>query len=228
MMNCIIVDDDKMVRSSMELIVKQTSSLNLVGVCASATEALHCMTTETVDLVFLDIDMPGMSGIQMLNYFNREHTQIIFVTSSEKHAVKAIDLEVTDYLVKPVEEKRFLKAVIRAQKKKNKGSLPPNDLFVKSGNRFIRINTGQILFIEGLANHISIYTADGKRTIVLSTLKAIETRLPTDRFMRIHNSYIASVDRSSAIEENAVIIEKSMLPVSRAHKKELLSRLKAL
>lgn len=212
----------------MEELVRQTPSLNLVGVCASATEALQCMTEAVVDLAFLDIEMPGMSGMQMLNYFNREQTQIVFVTSSEKHAVKAIDMEVTDYLLKPIDEKRFLKAILRVQKRKIKNAPESADLFVKSGTRFNRIPTRDILYVEGLANHVSIYTADGKRHIVLSTLKAIEGRLPGDRFMRIHNSYIVSVDRISAMEENAVIVEKSFLPVSRAHKKDLMARLRAI
>ncbi|MFI5150407.1 MAG: LytR/AlgR family response regulator transcription factor [Bacteroidia bacterium] len=228
MMNCIIVDDDLLARMLMESLVKQTPSLNLVGVCTSASEALLCLAAQEVDLVFLDIEMPGISGIQMLKYFNRDQIQVIFVSSSEKHAVEAIDLEVTDYLVKPVEEKRFLKAVIRAWKKKNQTGQPNQDLFVKSGSKLLRIGMDQILFMEGLANHISIYTADGKRHIVLSTLKAIESRLPAGRFMRIHNSYIVALDRISVVEENTILIDKKSLPVSRAHKKDLLTRLKTV
>jgi two-component system LytT family response regulator len=230
MMNCIIVDDDKLVRSFMEMLVKRTPTLNLVGVCSSASEALKVLVKEQVELILLDIDMPGMSGIQLLNYFNRDQIQIIFITSSEEHAVKAFDLEATDYLVKPVSEERFLKAIMRTQKRKKSSEelQQSEDLFVKVNNRLVRIGMNNILYIEGLANHVSINTKDGKRHIVLSTLKSIESRLSQDKFMRIHNSHIVSIDKISAIEDNVVIIEKIALPVSRSHKKELLAKLKTV
>jgi DNA-binding LytR/AlgR family response regulator len=228
-MNCIIVDDDVFTRSLVESFVNRTDTLNLLASCSSAKEALKQIATQPVELIFLDIEMPAMNGIQFLDYFDRNGIQIIFITSSEKYAVKAIDLEVTDYLIKPIEEERFLKGVMRALKrKKMNGNQETGDLFVKVNSRMVRICMNNIQYIEALTNHVSIYVSSGERHVVLSTLKAMEARLPEDKFTRIHNSYIVNLDHIAALEDNGVIIGKKFLSVSRSHRKNLLSRLKTV
>jgi DNA-binding LytR/AlgR family response regulator len=228
-MNCIIVDDELMSRYILEQAIKKVPFLNLVKVCSSADEAVRVLSAEPIDLVFLDIEMPGMNGIDLLGKLQPGDAQIIFVTGKEKYATQAFEFEVADYLVKPFSEDRFLKAISKVKKKHNSLKKTDDyDLFIKAKSRLVKINTGDIQFIEAVANYIFIHTSLTNKYKVLSTLKSIEGKFPEHKFMRIHNSYIVRIDKITAVEDNLVLLEDKSLPVSRVHWKPLLNRLNAI
>jgi DNA-binding LytR/AlgR family response regulator len=229
-MNCLIVDDEPMTRLLIETLVKSTDSLHLVKSCSSAKEALNVLLKERIDLIFLDVEMPGMTGIQMMESINNNETQVILITSKEEYAAKAFDKDVTDYIVKPITEERFLKAVLKAKKKfDSRVIFEDRDIFFKVKNsRMVKVNLKDILYIEALTNHVSIYAANHERLIIHSTLKAIENKLPAKNFLRIHNSYLVRIDKISALEGNCVVVNKKLLPVSRANWKVLTERLEMI
>jgi DNA-binding LytR/AlgR family response regulator len=229
-MECIVVDDDPIARKAVEHCIARTESLHLVASCASVTEALKAIKQHKTDLIFLDVEMPEMSGMDFLRTF-REIPQIILITAKKEYAAEAFDYDVTDFLLKPVDYARFLKAVNKAQNIQENTQLKDDDdegLFVKKEtSRFVRIGLKEITFVEALADYVNIHTRDGRHT-VLATMKSIEARLPQKDFIRIHRSYIVRLDQISEIEENAVNIGGKAIPVSRSHKEDLFNRLKML
>jgi DNA-binding LytR/AlgR family response regulator len=229
-MNCVIVDDEPMTRVLIESLVQSTGYFNVVKKCASAAEALNAMVKEKIDLIFLDVEMPGMNGIQLMENIDSSDIQVILITSKESYAAKAFDFDVTDYIVKPITEGRFLKAVLKAKKKYEAKQLPDDrDIFFKVKNsRMIKINLKEILYVEALTNHVSVYYNNSERLVIHSTLKAIENKLPTSAFMRVHNSFIIRLDKISGFEGNSVLINKKLIPVSRANWKLLTDRIEMI
>jgi len=224
-MNCIVVDDEEMCGKVLGNLVQSTDFLTLVKICSSAREALNLILKEKIDLILLDIEMSGMNGIELLEYVDWSETQVIFTTSSEKYALRAFDFDVTDYILKPISEERFLKSVLKAKRKlRISEDAPDKDIFVKVDAQLIKINTQSIFYIEAMTNYICIY-AGTERYVVHSTMKGIESKLPGSHFLRIHNSYIVRIDKISAIDDNTVIVNKKPIPVSRSHWKNFIQRL---
>lgn len=226
-MNCIIVDDDDMIRIDLEKRIADKPMLTLIGSFSSALDAAEIIMKEKIDLVFLDIMMPGMTGIQFLKSLSSTHPQIIFITSEKQFAVEAFEYEVTDYIVKPVSDERFMKAIFRASEIFN-ASISSRDsnkyVFVRVDGNFVKIELAQILYIEALADYVMIYTTSGRYTVHL-TMKTIESYLPGTSFARVHNSFIVNLEKISKVEDNMVIIEQKLIPVSRARFKPLINRL---
>ena len=226
-LNCIIVDDDEMIRIDLEKKITSKPFLNLIASCTSAITAAEILLKEKVDLVFLDIMMPEMTGMQFLRSLTANRPQIIFVTSESQFAAQAFEYEVTDFLVKPVSEERFLKAVMRASSLAQSSAPPPSNeghLFVKVNSSLVKINISEILYIEAMADYVTIHTAEHRYT-VHSTMKTIQESLPANHFFRVHNSFIVNIDKISVIEDNMVVINKKLLPVSRSRVKPLMQRL---
>jgi DNA-binding LytR/AlgR family response regulator len=230
-MNCIIVDDDEMMRLDLENKISQTMVLNLVGSCASALEAAELLMTKNVDLIFLDVMMPGMTGLDFVKTLAASKPEIIMVTSNKDFAVEAFEYDVTDFLVKPVSFERFLKAVSKAKRNFDKKGTSVNSIddhiFIKVSSRFVKLELKNILFIEALADYVTIHTLTEKYTIH-STMKGIESALPADDFLRVHNSYIVRLDKIASVTENHISIHKTTVPVSRTKSKILKQRLKML
>lgn len=227
-MNCIIVDDDELIRIDLERKIAGIPFLHLVGTCASATEAADLLMRTLVDLVFLDIMMPGMNGLQFLGSLSNQRPQVILVTSEKQYAAESYDYQVTDFIVKPVSDERFLKAVMRAAAKHN--AVPEaaqgrsNHLFVKYNGALARVETEDILYIEAHADYVTIHTAAQGYT-VHSTMKTLQESLPEDKFFRVHNSFIINLDKISQIEDNLIKVDKKLIPVSRSRVKSLMQRL---
>lgn len=228
-MNCLIVDDDDCTRIDLEKKVNKISFLKLVGSCNSATNAPDYILNHRVDLILLDVVMPGTTGLQFLESISSHPVQVILMSSDFKYAVDAFDHAVVDFLVKPFSDERFLKAVIRAYSLFNghsqeKSSIQKDHLFVKSNGVHIRVPTSTIHYIEAQSDHVNIVTDAGLYK-VHATLKNISDNVPYDQFLRVHNSFIVNLQKISGLEGNFVLIQKKTIPVSRSRQKELLSRI---
>lgn len=230
-MNCLIIDDDAIARRIVQHCIERTDFLHLEGSCTNVPEALKIIREKKIDLIFLDVEMPEMSGIDFLRTF-KDIPQIILITGKKEYAADAFDYDVTDFILKPVDYPRFLKAALKAQSihdnmQVNNENGEDSIFIKKDGNRLIRLPAKDIVWIEALADYVNIYTIDARHT-VLATMKSIEAKLPQKDFIRIHRSYIVRLDKITEIEENSVILPGKVLPVSRSHRDDLFSRLKLL
>jgi len=227
-MKCIIVDDDQIQRELLQAYIGELDNLILAGSFENAQLALQAMQDEDIDLLFLDVEMPRMSGLDLLKSLSRK-PQIILVTSYEKYAVDAFDFDVTDFLVKPIDFARFVKAVNKASERM-KRSIPTDedyDMFVKDGTQLIKINTGDIIFITALSDYVKIATPH-KEYAILYTMKNILDKLPRNKFCRVHRSYIIRLDKIDKIEDHIIEIGDTLIPISKSYRDELYRKLNLL
>jgi len=229
-MNCIVVDDSKIARETIKLLIEQFSYLNLVYECESPVEAYEYLKKEPVDLVFLDVEMPGMSGIDLIKNLDK-HPIIILVTSKKDYAAEAFDLNVVDYLIKPLSLSRFMVAINKAKELfediDTKQTVNENNkeyIFVRSGGLLIKIKLENIQYIQAIGDYVNIFTPEKRHTVHI-TLKNIEEKLPADKFFRLHRSYLVSLSHIDNIEENSAYTGKHPLPIAGQFKKELLRKL---
>jgi DNA-binding LytR/AlgR family response regulator len=228
-MNCIIVDDDKMSRKVLEEFVKRTDSLNLINTYSNAVEAINSLKNcvDPIHLIFLDIEMPDMSGIEFLNTLKEVSSQIIIVSAKDKYAITAFEYDVTDYLLKPITYARFYKAVDKVFKRiddiisiKRPSDLKEDidEIFIKKNSTLVRLKYDDILYIEALENYVIVNTYTEKFTIHF-TMKSIEDKLPVKKFKRVHRSFIVNINRIKGIEDNSIIIKLEegikLLPVGK-------------
>jgi len=226
MLNCIIVDDEPLARKQIEAYVQRVPFLKLVGTARNPAIAKEILQTELVDLIFLDIQMPQMTGIDFLKN-NDIFQQIKLITAFPEYAAEGFDLEVTDYLMKPVAFDRFLKGSKKALAKVSGSQMiksisdKPDFLYVKCNQRFEKISLADILYIESMLNYVHIITQQRKFT-VYSSLKAIESNLPPDQFLKIHKSYIVAIRHINSIDSRQINVMGHQLPVSRSNKQLVL------
>jgi two-component system LytT family response regulator len=230
-MKCIIVDDNKLARTAIKLLIAQVDFLELTQECESPIEAFNYLKSEPVDLVFLDVEMPGMTGVELIRNLEVRPI-IILITSKKDYAIEAFELNVADYIIKPVDLPRFTKAVDRAKelydskKESGNGSLKKDKeyIFARSNNILAKIKINDIKYIQAMGDYVNIFT-DDKRYTVHITLKGIEEKLPADKFYRLHRSYITSLNHIDNIEESTAYIGKHPLPIGEQFKKDLLKKL---
>lgn len=226
-LNCVIVDDSSLQRLSIVRLVQSHPSLNLVAEYNNAIEAKMGLLNNKIDLVFLDIEMPILSGFDLLDDLQQK-PQIIFITGKTKYAFKAFDYDAVDYLRKPITKERFLSAVHKAitnYKLKNEEGFDDEDfIFVKSNLKKRKVFLNELKYIEALGDYVKLVT-DHESLVVLSTMKSFATLLPQDRFMRIHKSYIVNLEKVERYNSKAVEIEGELLPLSRNKKVELVEAL---
>lgn len=228
-LNCIVVDDDEMSRKVMAHFIEKTNFLQLAKEFDNAMDAIHYLDDEHVDIIFLDIQMPEMSGMEFINALEKD-IEIILITSEQKYAVEAFEKKVTDYLVKPIEYARFLQSVQKAHTNvelKRSQSAKRQELYVRTDAKIVRIPYGKILFVEALADYVIIHTKL-KKHIVHFTMKGIVSRLPEDLFIRTHRSYIVNLDKIETLEDNSLVIEKKFIPIGASYKEALLDQLNFL
>jgi DNA-binding LytR/AlgR family response regulator len=225
-MNCIIIDDDIMSRRVIEEFVNRTEQLILLNSYENAVDAINAFNTgEDIDLIFLDIEMPEMSGIDFLETLQNP-PQIIIVSSKEKYALDAFNYDVTDYLLKPVTYSRFFKAINKANVRfKNKVDTKENEIFIKKNSALVRLKYNEILWVEALENYVIFTTFNDKYTIHF-TMKAIEQKLPSNMFTRVHRSFIVNTHSINIIEDNAIIINtkegNKTIPIGKSYKDKLM------
>jgi len=228
-MRCIVVDDDPTQRNILESFIKEVDSLEFFGSYDEPTKALNVIQSNEIGLLFLDVEFPNMNGLDLIKSLSNL-PQVILATSYEKYAVHAFDFDVTDYLVKPIEFPRFLKAVNKAiERSKNLSELYKDDydLFVKDGSDLVKINTKDILYINALSDYVKIVTKI-KEIAILSTMKNIFVKLPDDKFMRVHRSYIVRISKIDKISDHIIEIDKQLIPVSKSYREELYVKLNLL
>ena len=224
-MKCIIVDDEPLAREGMERLVNEAGFLELVGQCSNAMEANKVLAKEKADLIFLDIQMPGMRGTDFLKSLSAKPL-VIITTAYPNFALEGFELNVLDYLVKPITPERFLKSVNRAKEvfdyKQAAGKDgQDNFFFIKCNYGYEKINYPEILFVEASQNYCCIYTTKAK-LMTLTSMKSLEEQLPAGKFLRVQKSYIVAIDKIQSLAGNEIIIEKHKIPVSKNYKDELM------
>jgi two-component system LytT family response regulator len=230
-MRCIVVDDEVLVRELLEDNIRQIPYLQLVKSCKNALEATDVIQSAHIDLVYLDVQMPGLSGLQFIQSLPRPPL-VIMVTAYEQYALKGFDLDVVDYILKPFTFERFLKASNRAYElfKLTQHNEPlPGDLdsfFVHVEYTLVKIAVSEILYIEGLKDYIKIYLSSSEKPVITRmTIKAIEEKLPSTSFIRTHKSYLVAADKVTVVKRDLLCIGKKEIPVSDSYKQNVYQKL---
>ena len=226
--SCMIIDDEPLAQKGMEEYVRETDFLQLVAICDSAVKAYSVLHKEAVQLILLDIDMPKLSGIEFLRSL-KHPPAAIFTTAYSQYALESYELDIIDYLVKPVSFQRFCKAVSKAKdflSKKEPAQRPVAEeeyFFLKVNSKFEKIAYDEVLFAEALQNYVSVYLQH-KKLISYLTLSSLEKQFPQERFMRVHKSYLVALNKIDTLEGNQIAIGKQLIPVSRSIKEQLMHR----
>lgn len=224
-----IVDDDNMSRKALEQLCNKTNHVDVVAICENAEDAMKTLEKTYIDLMFLDIEMPGLSGIELLQELKSPPLAVI-TSSKEEYAYEAFEYQVVDYLKKPIPYERFMKAIEQAiitQEKINAFKKQSQDIYVRHDGKFVRVPFEDILFFENAGDYVRIKTQQ-QNLIIHSTLKYIDQRLTDPRFLRVHRSFIINLNKIQDIEENTLVIGKDVIPISRANKPTLMGRLNFL
>jgi len=232
-LSCMIIDDEPLAISLLEEYVSKTPFLELVASFDDPIGAVEAYTKSPVDLIFLDIQMPELNGLELSRFIGPK-TRIIFTTAFKQYAFESYELNAIDYLLKPIGFQSFLRASNKALQwfeltKKNEGKSPDTpgsarSLFIKVEYKLVRVDVDKILFVAGLKDYVKFYLVGEARSLISHmTMKAAEEMLPSDSFIRVHRSYIVSVDKINSIENNRIIIGKEYIPVSDAYKDKFSS-----
>ena len=229
-MSCIIVDDEAIAREIIATHLSKIDNVEIVAQCKNAIEAFNYISNNKVDLVFLDINMPEISGIAFAKSINKD-IKIIFTTAYRDYAVEGFDLQAVDYLLKPIAFERLLKAVNHyfevtstTPEAKVKTTNTNDFIFVRSNRRMLKVDFDSISYIESYSDYIKIHTSE-KTIITRETISAIEAKLPKHQFLRIHRSYIVRLSKIQSFTNEDITVNRKALPISRSYKKEVLKRL---
>lgn len=231
-MNCLIIDDNKLARTTLKQLARQVKDLEVAGECESAMEAYNLLHEQPVQLLLLDIEMPGMTGLELTRNLGANRPVIIFTTSKKEYAAEAFELNVADYIVKPVTPGRFLQAIDKAREvlESSKEEVKMADdefIFIRDTNIVRRLKISDILYAEAMGDYVKLHTPQ-KFFIVHSTLKTVEERLTPPHFQRVHRSYIVAVNKIETIQDGALILHGKPVPVADAYRNALNKRLNIL
>lgn len=230
LINCIIIDDEPLARKGLKEYVADAGFLNLLAEFDSPLKATELLAGGGVQLIFLDIQMPKITGIEFIKTI-KNAPPVIFTTAYPDYAVEGFEINAMDYLVKPISFERFLKAALKAKeyyeiREKNlnemAGTVPY--FFIKADNKLVKIMLDDVVFAEGLQNYVCIHTKD-KKYITYLTFKAVEDYLPADRFIKVHKSYIIAASKVQSINGNEVQVAEHLIPISRNLKDEVIEKL---
>lgn len=231
-MNCLIIDDNTIARTTLRQLTSQVKDLTVAGECASAMEAYNFLQTQPVDVLLLDIEMPGMSGLELTQHLGNNKGIIIFTTSKKEYAVAAFELNVADYLVKPIMPARFIQAIDKARTllESNRETIQVEAetfLFIRDSNIVRRLSIDDILFVEAMGDYVKLHTPQ-KFYAIHTTLKAVEERLPASRFLRVHRSYIVALSKIDTVQDGALVVQGKPVPVADAYRAMLNKRMNIL
>ncbi|MCU7551765.1 LytTR family DNA-binding domain-containing protein [Chitinophagaceae bacterium LB-8] len=231
-MNCLIVDDNQIARTTLRQLASSIKDITVVGECADAMEAYNLLQERQVEIILLDIEMPGMSGLELTRNLGGKRPIIIFITSKKDYASEAFDLNVVDYLVKPIAPARFIQAIDKArdilQSRSEEVKMSHDEfIFIRDSNVVKRLKLDEILYAEAMGDYVKLYTPQ-RFFAIHTTLKELEQRLPADKFLRVHRSFMVSVAKIDTIQEGALIINGKPVPVADAYRATLNKRLNIL
>lgn len=224
---CLIVDDEPLALDLIESYVVKTPFLELAGRCSSAFKAMEVMASQKVDLIFLDIQMPGLTGLEFSKSL-QNGPRVVFTTAYGQYALEGFKADALDYLVKPFNYIEFLRAANKAftwvsmvSGGKNAELRPaPSSIMVKSESRLVRVDLEQILYIEGVGDYVKIHLEGNSSVLTQMTLKSLEDKLPTPSFFRVHKSFIVQIDKIQSIERNRIVFGKNYIPISPGVKED--------
>lgn len=227
-LRCLAMDDEPLALRQIASYIEKTPFLQLVKACPDGLDALETLSKESIDLMFVDINMPGLSGMDLVKSLTHR-PMIIFTTAYSEYAIEGYKVDAQDYLLKPFGYGEFLAATQKAQQKWEAKialeKLTPKDdsIWVKSEYRTVRIPLASVLFIEGMKDYVRIHMTDAKAVMTLTSLKALEELLPANRFLRVHRSWIVSTEKISALEKGVVVIAgKHQIPLGDQYKESVL------
>ncbi len=225
--SCLIVEDEPLARNLITDYVRKVPYLQLVKACSGALEAMEVLRTSSVDLLFLDVQMPELTGISFLKSLQKKPL-VVLTTAYSEYALEGYELDITDYLLKPITFERFLKAVDKASQRltapvvaapEKPVDAPPSPfIFVKDGTKLVKINWTDILYVEGLKDYVTIHTRTQK-VISLQRLKVLEEQLPAEKFIRVHNSFIVALDAIETVHKDKIQIGQASIPIGDTYKK---------
>lgn len=226
-LNCIVVEDSSLQRMIISKLVTNHPNLNLVGDFSNAIDARNCLTVYSIDVIFLDVEMPVINGFDFLDGLDHK-PQVIFITSKSEYAIKAFDYEATDCIQKPVSVERFNVAVRKASEqfmlRQEAKDERKSYVFIKSNLKKLKLYTDKIKWVEAFGDYIKIFTND-EIYLVLSTMKAFENELPKEKFVRVHKSFIINIDKINHFDSKYAEIGKTKIPLSRNKKENLINAL---
>lgn len=227
--NCLVVDDEPIAREGIMEYISQIGYLHAIAQCKSAAEAAGLLRKNKIDLIFIDIQMPKLSGIEFIKAL-ADPPLIIFTTAYSEYALEGFELDMVDYLLKPISFSRFLKSVEKAQsylKAKNKEvSITHDFFFIKCNGKIEKITMADVIYIEAMANYVIIHTKQ-KKYITYLTFSGIEEQLPSHLFVRIHKSFLVAVSAIQTIDGNEVITSSLRLPMSKNHRNDVMSKIES-
>ena len=229
---CMIVDDEPMAREIISSFVGKIHNLELVATCKNVSEAFSVLQKESIQLIFLDINMPEISGLSLAKSIQHK-SQVIFTTAYREYAIEGFDLQAVDYLLKPISFDRFLKAVqkyfdLHASKEIIKQEIvseaKETSIFVRSDRKMVKVRFKEINYIESLSDYVKIFT-DKETIITRETISNIESKLPSNEFLRTHRSYIVSMPKIDSFTNEFLELDKKAIPISRSYKENVLQKL---
>jgi DNA-binding LytR/AlgR family response regulator len=229
--NCIIVDDEPLARNLLSDYVRKVPQLNLVDTLSSPLQVMDVLQRNEIDIMFLDVQMPDLTGISLLKVLQKKPL-IVLTTAYSEYALEGYELDVADYLLKPITFERFLRTVDKITMRLNERKAPVTAVpagkpsvdtaqpfvFVKDGTKLIKLRIDEILYVEGLKDYVTIHTK-AQKAVSLQRLKALEEELPADKFIRVHNSFIVAFNAIDVIHKNDVQIGTAMIPIGETYKK---------
>jgi two-component system, LytTR family, response regulator len=235
MINCLIIDDEQAAIDVLKIYIKGVSSLNLVAESLGPVGALEIVYTQKIDLIFIDIQMPELSGLDFIK-LTKGRSKFILTTAYKQYALEGYEYNVVDYLLKPISFERFLQAIQKVQDTMIPVSTPQeiqiisnskseDYIFIKTDNRMQKVNFAEILYVEGLGNYVTVHTTKGK-FVTLLNVKDLEENLPSEMFMRVHRSYIISLGKIEFVEGNQIFLDKdTFIPLGETYKNQLWTAL---
>lgn len=224
---CVITDDEPFARKGLQGYLEKIGFLDLRGVCEDALQLSDMLQKQPVDLLFLDIQMPHITGVEFIRALSNP-PKVIFTTAFEQYALQGFELDVIDYLLKPISYDRFLKAAWKARDyfalRENKADTTNTYMFAKSNGKLEKINFDEILFIEAMENYAAIYF-ENRKVIIHTTFKALLDKLPVKQFIQTHKSYIVAIERVESIDGNTIHIQKREVPISKYMRESVLEQI---
>ncbi len=232
-LKCMAIDDEPLALEIIEAHISKCENLKLMAKCANAIEAAEAISHEKPDIIFCDIHMPEISGIDFMKSLHKSGILVVFTTAYSEYAVDAFSLDALDYLLKPISLDRFKKSVERAEEYftfKNQQEQPQAEMnvghmFVKVDSKMLKINYDDIWYVEAFADYVKIFTAEDRRIVTLQTMKNMEISLPADKFARVHRSYIVAIDKVKSIGAHEVLVGTKNIPLGKNYKDAFAQRM---